>query len=96
MSTSRCKSDNPEIKRLLGTEGKYGEALGLTNDLGVRIIKHVGNYGEIFERNVGAGLAAEDRARPERAVDQGRPAIRAAGPLSARARRWRAAGWSGG
>ena len=56
------KSDNPDIKRLLGTEGKYGEALGLTNDWAVRIIKHVGNYGEIFERNVGAGLAAEDRA----------------------------------
>jgi general L-amino acid transport system substrate-binding protein len=49
------KSDNPEIKRLLGTEGKYGEATGLTNDWGVRIIKHMGNYGEIFERNIGEG-----------------------------------------
>jgi len=46
-------SDNPEIKRLLGTEGKFGEAIGLTNDWAVRIIKHVGNYGESFERNVG-------------------------------------------
>jgi general L-amino acid transport system substrate-binding protein len=49
------KSDNPEIKRLLGTEGKFGESLGLTNDWAYRIIKHVGNYGESFERNVGAG-----------------------------------------
>jgi general L-amino acid transport system substrate-binding protein len=49
------KSDNPEIKRLLGTEGKFGEALGLPNDWVVRIVKHVGNYGEAFERNVGAG-----------------------------------------
>ena len=49
------KSDNPEIKRLLGTEGKFGEALGLTNDWAYRIIKQVGNYGEIFERNVGQG-----------------------------------------
>jgi general L-amino acid transport system substrate-binding protein len=48
-------SDNPEIKRLLGTEGKFGEAIGLTNDWAVRIIKHVGNYGESFERNVGEG-----------------------------------------
>jgi general L-amino acid transport system substrate-binding protein len=48
-------SDNPEIKRLLGTEGKFGEAVGLTNDWAVRIIKHVGNYGESFERNVGEG-----------------------------------------
>jgi general L-amino acid transport system substrate-binding protein len=49
------KSDNPEIKRLLGTEGKFGEAVGLTNDWAYRIIKHVGNYGESFERNVGQG-----------------------------------------
>jgi general L-amino acid transport system substrate-binding protein len=48
-------SDNPEIKRLLGTEGKFGEAVGLTNDWAYRIIKHVGNYGESFERNVGEG-----------------------------------------
>ncbi len=51
----RLKSDNPDIRRLLGTEGKHGEALGLTNDWAVRIIKHVGNYGETFEKNVGAG-----------------------------------------
>ena len=46
-------SDNPEIRRLLGSEGKFGEAVGLTNDWAYRIIKHVGNYGESFERNVG-------------------------------------------
>ena len=49
------KSPNPEVKRLLGVEGKFGEALGLTNDWVVRIVKRVGNYGEIFDRNVGAG-----------------------------------------
>jgi general L-amino acid transport system substrate-binding protein len=49
------KSANPEIKRLLGTEGKFGEALGLPNDWVVRIVKLIGNYGEIFDRNVGAG-----------------------------------------
>ena len=48
-------SQNPEIKRLLGTEGKFGEAVGLTNDWAYRIIKHIGNYGESFERNVGEG-----------------------------------------
>lgn len=52
---AQLKSDNPEIKRLLGTEGKHGEALGLTNDFAVRIIRHVGNYSESFERNVGQG-----------------------------------------
>jgi general L-amino acid transport system substrate-binding protein len=49
-----AKSDNPEIKRMLGSEGKFGEAIGLTNDWVLRIVKHVGNYGESFERNVGA------------------------------------------
>jgi general L-amino acid transport system substrate-binding protein len=51
----QLKSSNPDVKRLLGTEGKHGEALGLTNDWAYRIIKHVGNYGETFERNVGQG-----------------------------------------
>ena len=47
------KSTNPSIKRFVGTEGNYGEQLGLTKDWAVRIIKAVGNYGEAFERNVG-------------------------------------------
>jgi len=51
------KSNNPEIKRLVGTEGNFGEQLGLTKDWAVRIVKHVGNYGESFERNVGQGSA---------------------------------------
>jgi len=51
----KLKDANPEVKRLLGTEGKFGEQFGLTNDWVVRIIKHVGNYGESFERNLGAG-----------------------------------------
>ena len=51
----QLKSANPEIRRLLGVEGQFGEALGLTNDWGVRIIKAVGNYGESFERTVGQG-----------------------------------------
>lgn len=49
------KSTNPDVRRLLGTEGSYGEQLGLTKDWAYRIIKHVGNYGESFERNVGQG-----------------------------------------
>lgn len=49
------KSDNPEIKRLLGSEGKFGEAIGVSNDWAYQIVKHVGNYGESFERNVGMG-----------------------------------------
>ncbi len=51
----KLKSNNPAIRRLLGVEGSYGQSLGLTNDWAYRIIKAVGNYGEIFERNVGQG-----------------------------------------
>ena len=51
----QLKSANPEIRRLLGVEGQFGESLGLTNDWAVRIIKAVGNYGESFERTVGQG-----------------------------------------
>ena len=51
----KLKSDNPDVKRLLGTEGKFGESLGLSNDWAVKLIKAVGNYGETFERNVGQG-----------------------------------------
>src|SRR5690606_25649902 len=46
-------SDNPAIKRLLGVEGDFGTGIGLTPDWGYRIIKHVGNYAEIYERSVG-------------------------------------------
>ena len=49
------KSPNPEIRRLLGIEGTFGQSVGLTNDWVVRILKQVGNYGESFERNVGQG-----------------------------------------
>jgi len=49
------KSDKPDIKRLVGTEGNLGEQLGLTKDWVVRIVKQVGNYGEAFDRNVGSG-----------------------------------------
>lgn len=51
----QLKSTNPEVRRLLGVEGQFGAALGLTNDWAYRIIKLIGNYGESFERNVGQG-----------------------------------------
>jgi len=46
-------SDNPAVKRLIGTEGALGEGLGLDADWSVRVIKAVGNYGEMFDRNLG-------------------------------------------
>ncbi len=46
-------SNDPEVLRLLGVEGNQGEELGLSADWAYNIIKSVGNYGEIFERNIG-------------------------------------------
>lgn len=48
-------SPNPQIRRLLGTEGDYGRGIGLDADWAVSALKAVGNYGECFERNLGQG-----------------------------------------
>ena len=45
--------DNPEINRMLGSEGNYGEMIGLSNDWAVNVLKAGGNYGEIFDRFIG-------------------------------------------
>jgi general L-amino acid transport system substrate-binding protein len=46
-------SSNPSIRRLMGQDGSFGDNLGLSKQWAVHIIRAVGNYGEIFERNVG-------------------------------------------
>ncbi|MCF6274011.1 MAG: amino acid ABC transporter substrate-binding protein [Rhodobacteraceae bacterium] len=50
-------TDNPEINRMLGTEGNLGEMLGLDADWAQRVIAVGGNYGEIFEANIGESTA---------------------------------------
>jgi general L-amino acid transport system substrate-binding protein len=47
------QSQVPDVRRLVGNDGSYGEQLGLTKDWVVRIVKLVGNYSDVFERNVG-------------------------------------------
>jgi general L-amino acid transport system substrate-binding protein len=47
------KSQNPEVQRFLGVTPGMGKALGLDEKWAYNIIKQVGNYGEIYERNVG-------------------------------------------
>jgi len=46
-------SEDPVVRRLLGVEGELGSKLGLSNDFIYRVIKLVGNYGEVYERNLG-------------------------------------------
>jgi general L-amino acid transport system substrate-binding protein len=47
------QSQKPEVRRLVGTQGDFGKPLGLTNAWAANAIRTVGNYGEIFDRNVG-------------------------------------------
>jgi general L-amino acid transport system substrate-binding protein len=49
----KAKSEDPEVRRLLGVEDEMGKMTGLSNDWAYNILKQVGNYGESFERNVG-------------------------------------------
>lgn len=46
-------TNDPEVKRLLGAEGTMGAMLGLDANFAYNIIKSVGNYGEVFEANIG-------------------------------------------
>lgn len=64
---------NPEIRRLLGTEGAFGHAIGLSPDWVVQIVRAVGNYGECFERNLGRGSALK--------IERGRNALWTKGGL---------------
>jgi general L-amino acid transport system substrate-binding protein len=50
-----ANSPSPDIKRLLGKDGDLGKGLGVDNDFVVKIVKSLGNYGEMYERNVGTG-----------------------------------------
>jgi general L-amino acid transport system substrate-binding protein len=48
------QSQKPDVMRLVGTSGNFGEEIGLTNAWAANIIRAVGNYGEVFDRNLGA------------------------------------------
>jgi general L-amino acid transport system substrate-binding protein len=47
------QSASPDVKRLVGTDGDFGKQIGLTNDWAANVIRLVGNYREVYERNVG-------------------------------------------
>jgi general L-amino acid transport system substrate-binding protein len=49
------KSESSNIRRLLGVDGEFGGGLGLPANWAYRIVRHVGNYGDLFERNLGRG-----------------------------------------
>ena len=48
------KSTKPDVMRLMGNDGNFGEQVGLTKDWAARIVGQVGNYAEVFNRNIGS------------------------------------------
>jgi general L-amino acid transport system substrate-binding protein len=55
VADDKVKSKKATVRRLLGAEGTFGVDLGLDADWAARAITAVGNYGEMFDRNLGAG-----------------------------------------
>jgi len=53
MMDAALKSASPDIRRLVGNEGELGEQLGLEKDWAARAVRAVGNYEEVYERNLG-------------------------------------------
>jgi general L-amino acid transport system substrate-binding protein len=52
VATVRASSRNNEVRRLLGVEGDFGQALGLSNDWAYDIIRLVGNYADVWDRHL--------------------------------------------
>ncbi len=65
------KSTDPVIRRLLGVEGDLAKGLGLNNDWVVKVLKAVGNYGEIYDRNLGPSTPLNIPRGPNRQWTQG-------------------------
>ena len=53
VDSMKASTNNPEVKRLLGTEGDYGKMMGLSNDWAYNVIKQVGAYNEVFDKFIG-------------------------------------------
>lgn len=64
-------SEDPRVKRFLGVEPGNGKALGLDDKFAYNIVKQLGNYGEMFDRNLGAGSALKIERGPNRLFSDG-------------------------
>jgi len=72
------KSDDPVIRRLLGVQRGYGQFIGLDDAWAARVIEAVGNYGEMFERDLGSGSGDEAAMRSKQPLDARRADVCAA------------------
>jgi general L-amino acid transport system substrate-binding protein len=64
-------SNDPRVKRFLGIEQGNGKALGLDDKFAYNIVKQLGNYGEMFDRNLGTGSALKIERGPNRLFSDG-------------------------
>lgn len=77
----RDTSTDPRVKRLLGLEGDFGAGLGLPNDFGYQIVKQVGNYGDIYNRNLGPTTVFNLDRGPNKAWNLGAGGVLASPPF---------------
>ncbi|HMO57524.1 MAG TPA: amino acid ABC transporter substrate-binding protein [Roseiflexaceae bacterium] len=77
----RSNATDPRIRRLLGLEGGFGEGLGLTNDFAYQIISQVGNYGDIYNRNLGPQTEFNLDRGPNKAWNLGAGGVLASPPF---------------
>ncbi|MFV9504587.1 MAG: amino acid ABC transporter substrate-binding protein [Oscillochloridaceae bacterium umkhey_bin13] len=81
VESERATSTDPRVRRLLGLEGNLGEGLGLSNDFAYHVISVVGNYGDIYDRNLGPSTPfALDRG-PNKAWNLGAGGVLASPPF---------------
>ena len=83
MPRSARAGTDATAQRLLGASGEFGSRLGLDNRWACDAIRAVGNYGEVFERNVGEGSPLKLRRGLNGLWTDGRPDVRDSVPLTA-------------
>jgi general L-amino acid transport system substrate-binding protein len=74
-------STDPRVRRLLGLEGGFGEGLGLPNDFAYQIVKQVGNYGDIYNRNLGPDTPFDLDRGPNKVWNLGAGGVLASPPF---------------
>ena len=75
------ETSDPRIRRLLGLEGEFGAELGLGNDFALQIVTQVGNYGDIYDRNLGPETPFELERGPNKAWNLGAGGVLASPPF---------------
>ncbi len=77
----KASSTDPRVRRLLGLEGDFGEKLGLSKDFGYQIISTIGNYADIYNRNLGPSTPFVLERGPNKAWNLGGGGVLASPPF---------------